>query len=268
MRLLHLSDPHFGTEVPTACEAVIELAREQRPEVLILSGDITQRARRRQFDAARTFVERLGIGAHLVIPGNHDIPLFNLWQRATDPYAGFRRSFGDIADREVANEHLLAIAVRSTRRWRHKHGQVSDAQIEAVSRRLAAATRQQLRVVVVHQPMDVPRRAEEHNLLRNAGPAARAWAAAGADLVLGGHIHLPYVLPMSRRYSGMRRELWCVQAGTALSARVRREAPHSLNLIEYEPTRETLACRVQRWDLPPGARRFEVAAESAIALQR
>lgn len=268
MRILHLTDPHFGTEVPVAVQAVADLAHALRPDVLVLSGDITQRARRRQFAAARAFVERLQIGARLVIPGNHDIPLFNLWQRLADPYAGYRRAFGEPGREVVTTPDLLAIPVKTTRRWRHKHGQVSLAQIDAVVQRLRHATPRQLRVVVVHQPMDVPRREEEHNLLRNAARAARAWSQAGADLVLGGHIHLPCVLPMSGRYPGLARELWCVQAGTAVSSRIRHDAPQSLNLIDYESGREAPTCRVQRWDLRPGTRAFAQVGERLIPLQR
>jgi 3',5'-cyclic AMP phosphodiesterase CpdA len=268
MRLLHLSDPHFGTEVPLAVHALRRLAHESAPDVLVLSGDITQRARRAQFDAARRFVDELGIAVRVVIPGNHDIPLFDLCTRAFDPYRGYRRAFGAELEPRIEREDLLLLAVRTTRRRRHKHGEVSAAQVASVEAALRRATSRQLRVVVVHQPMQVPRPEDEHNLLRGADAAARAWAAAGADLVLGGHIHLPYVLPMSSRYAGLTRELWCVQAGTAVSARVRREAPHSVNLIDYAPDVDAAICHVTRWDLAPGAERFAPTSETRIALQR
>jgi 3',5'-cyclic AMP phosphodiesterase CpdA len=267
MRLLHLSDPHFGTEVAVAVDAVERLAQELRPDVLVLSGDITQRARWAQFDAARAFVDRLGIAARLVLPGNHDIPLFDLWSRCFTPYRAFRRSFGDELSPSIERDDLLLLSVKTTRRRRHKHGEVSTAQVDAVAARLRRARAAQLRVVVVHQPMHVPDGPDVSNLLRGAETAARDWSAAGADLVLGGHIHLPYVLPMSPRYAGLPRELWCVQAGTAVSARVRHEAPHSLNLVDYD-AQSPEHCVVSRWDLAPGAARFARVDETRIALQR
>ena len=78
MRLLQVSDPHFGTEQVPVVAALRRLALDLRPDVLVLSGDVTQRARRSQFDAARRFVDALGVPARIVIAGNHDIPLFNL----------------------------------------------------------------------------------------------------------------------------------------------------------------------------------------------
>jgi 3',5'-cyclic AMP phosphodiesterase CpdA len=266
MRLLHVSDPHFGTEQPPVVLALHRLARELAPDVLVLSGDITQRARRAQFEAARRFVDDFGIATSLVIPGNHDIPLFDAWTRAFNPYRGFRRAFGGELEPQLDTAGLRIVSVRTTRRWRHKHGQVDAAQIERVAERMRDADPDHLRVVVVHQPMHVPRPQDEENLLRNAGAAARAWSQAGVDLVLGGHIHLPYVLPMSQRYEGLSRELWCVQAGTAVSSRVREEAPNSVNVIDHVAGADS--CEVVRWDFESATARFAAAARHAIPLQR
>lgn len=268
MRLLQISDPHFGTEVAPVVEALVRLASELRPEVLVLSGDITQRARRSQFAAARAFVDRLGIAQVVALPGNHDIPLFNPWLRVVRPYANYAGAFGTQLETTLERDDLWLRTVRTTRRWRHKHGQVSDAQIDAVAAELRTVVPGRLRVVVVHQPMHVPRAGDENNLLRNAGAAARAWAAAGADLVLGGHIHLPYVLPMSSRHAGLARELWCVQAGTSVSSRIRAEAAQSVNLVEFDPARDAAACAVVRWDYDAGADRFAPAETHRITLQR
>ena len=265
MRLLHISDPHFGTEVPPVVESLQALAAAQQPDVLVLSGDITQRARRAQFLAARRCVDALGIRTVVAIPGNHDIPLINLPARLASPYRGFARSFGRALEPQVVRDDLLLLCVRTTRRWRHKHGQVGPEQIRRVATRLAQASPRQLRIVVVHQPMHVPRPQDEHDLLRNAEAAARAWSAAGADLVLAGHIHLPFLLPMSQRYPGLPREVWAVNAGTAVSERIRWEAPNSVNLIDY--TAGHAECHVSRWDCQP-PRPFEPVARQTIALQR
>lgn len=267
MRLLQVSDPHFGTEQRSVMDALLRLARELAPQVAVLSGDITQRARSRQFAAARAFVGALGIPQVLALPGNHDLPLFNLWQRVRAPYRNFQRAFG-MPEPEIERDDLLLLAVNTTRAQRHKHGEVGDAQIDRVARRLRRASARQLRIVAVHQPMHVPRRRDEKNLLRNAPAAARAWAAAGADLVLGGHIHLPFVLPLSQRYTGLAREVWCVQAGTAVSARVRHEAPNSVNVVDYDPAAAALECEVSRWDHDARNLRFVAVERHRLALQR
>lgn len=265
MRLLQLSDTHFGTEEPPVLDAARRLAARLAPDVLVLSGDITQRARPAQFAAARRFVDSLLVSAVLSIPGNHDIPLFAFWHRLLHPWKHYSAAFGASLEPEIVREDLLVLGTNTTRAYRHKHGEVSTADIERVARRLRTALPRQLRIVVVHQPMHVPK-PDEHNLLRNARAAALAWADAGADLVLGGHIHLPYVLPMSERYPELRRELWCVQAGTAVSSRVRGGVPNSVNVVDYDAA--AAACLVTRLDRSPASGEFEPVAERRIALQR
>lgn len=234
-RLLQVSDPHFGTERPEAVEALVALAHALRPDALILSGDITQRARGAQFADALRFCERLAIPRWLVLPGNHDIPLYDVATRAFAPYRGFRRHFGDDFAPVLDLDGALVIGVNTTRRWRHKHGTVSKAQVDAVARRLRAARDGQLRIVVTHQPIDLPPDRDPKNLLRGREFAAPAWAEAGADLVLGGHIHLPFVRDLRESFPAIPRAAWAVNAGTAVSRRVRFEAGNSVNVIEHAP---------------------------------
>ena len=243
--VLHLSDPHFGTEQAPVCDALALLARTLDPELVVLSGDVTQRARRPQFDAARAFVERLAPRAFLAIPGNHDIPLYDVATRALAPYRGYVRAFGSELEPEFESDDLLVCGLNTTRRWRHSDGELSGAQIERAARRFRRARAEQLRIAVVHQPMAVIDPADVENLIHGAAPAARAWAEAGCDLVLGGHIHLPYVVPLAVRHAPMAREVWAVQAGTALSSRVRDGKPNSVNVIRHAPGEP---CRVERWD--------------------
>lgn len=269
-KLLQISDPHFGTAQPPVMEALVALARQQRPDVLVLSGDITQRATAAQFCEARAFCERLQIPQLLALPGNHDIPLFNPWQRLVTPYARYLQAFGPDLEPVLDTAWLQLSTVNTTRRWRHKNGEVSDRQIERVAARLRQAGPGQLRLVVVHQPVYVLRAADEHDRLRGWEPAVRAWAAAGADIVMGGHIHLPYVCELSSCVSGLQRRLWCVQAGTALSSRIRREAPNSVNLLLCDPAAHPPAGRLERWDYRSAgaAGRFEVAHSSELVLDR
>ena len=249
--LLQISDPHFGTEQAPVLAALAALARQQRPDLLVLSGDITQRASADQFRAARAFVDQLGMPL-LAIAGNHDIPLFNLGVRFLQPYARFSAAFGDNLEPEHESPDLLVLGVNTSRWYRHKNGEVSPAQIERVARRLAHAEPRQLRVVVVHQPVAVTRAGEAHNLLRGHLEALPRWADAGADLVLGGHIHLPYVLALE----GLARPMWAVQAGTAVSSRIRAGAPNSVNLLRWGGTAPAGRCLIERWDYSATAHAF------------
>jgi 3',5'-cyclic AMP phosphodiesterase CpdA len=268
--LLQVSDTHFGTERPRVVEALIELARALKPELVVLSGDITQRARRGQFAAARRFADRLAPAAILAVPGNHDIPLFNLAARVLAPYGGYARAFGTDLDPVYESEAWLVLGVNTTRPWRHKHGEVSEEQIARVARRLRDESARRLRIVVTHQPLHVCRASDERNLLRGSARAARAWTEAGADIVMGGHIHLPYVRPVNERYPALPGRLWAVQAGTAVSRRVRRGGgeANSVNLVRYDPLAAARACVVERWAHDAALGRFQLDARIDIVFDR
>lgn len=274
--LLQISDTHFGTEVPQVAKALSALAAQQRPDLVVLSGDITQRARPEQFQAARSFVDGWGAPV-LAIPGNHDIALLNLWSRLTRPYARFAKAFGANLEPVHSSLDLLVIGVNTTRAWRHKNGEVSTAQVQRVAKLLSAARPQQLRVVVVHQPVAVVQASDQPDLLRGHGKATRAWAAAGADLVMGGHIHLPYVLALP----GLARRLWAVQAGTAVSSRTRSGVPNSVNILRWgkacgmraggaaQPEAEAAGhCCIERWDFSAQEQAFIRMATMAVQPER
>ncbi|HSH87610.1 MAG: metallophosphoesterase [Methylophilus sp.] len=262
--ILHLSDTHFGTEQPQVATALLQLAHEVRPDLAILSGDVTQRARRAQFSVARSFLDSLAAPVKLVIPGNHDIPLFNIFARAFNPYGNYRRALGRELAPQFSDQHALVIGVNTTRPWRHADGEVSARQIERVSQQLKGALPGQLRVVAVHQPVYVERESDKENLLHGHRQAIEAWAAAGADLILSGHIHLAYIRNLQEKFQNVTRPVWIVSAGTAVSKRIREGKPNSVNLIRYEPAQR--ACKVERMDFDAASSRFIMAETRLLAL--
>lgn len=263
-RVLHISDTHFGTEQAPVVEALLDLGRRLTPDVVVLSGDITQRARRAQFAAARAFLARFGLPT-LVIPGNHDIPLINVAARLFDPYGGYRRTIGPELEPVFSNERVLAIGVNTTRPSRHKNGEVSREQIDRVCARLRQARPEQLRMVVVHQPVRAIVESDTANLLIGRDAAVPAWVEAGMDIVLGGHIHLPYVAPLP---TPSARRAWAVQAGTAVSCRVRSSIPNSVNVIEHRYDGGGVDCHVQRWDYDSDGKAFAPVHRAVLELSR
>lgn len=253
-RILQISDTHFGTEQQPVLDALEAHVGDHGADLLILSGDITQRARRSQFAAARCYVQRLeaaGVPHTLVIPGNHDIPLYNLALRFGAPYRNYRQHFGDNLEPVFENDELLVIGLNTTDPRRHKDGLVSHRQVDAVCARLQACAPHKLRMLVAHQPFGAMELSDLSNLQHGAAAALSRWAEAGLDLVMGGHIHLPYVLPLSPQYPSLKREIWTVQAGTTLSTRLRGDSPNSFNRLQYQPGSVKQA-EVQRWDYLDG----------------
>ncbi|KAB1449631.1 calcineurin-like phosphoesterase family protein [Bordetella bronchiseptica MBORD678] len=267
MRVLHISDTHFGTEREPVVHALHALADTLRPDLVVLGGDITQRARRGQFAAARRFIQALQRPV-LAVPGNHDIPLFNLAARLFDPYGNYRRALGAVLEPVYEDDRLLAIGVNSTRAARRKNGEVSRAQAQRVAQRLRDARPGQLRVVALHHPVHAMVESDQRNLLIGREFAVPAWVDAGVDLILGGHIHLPYVAPLHGKAGAAGRRAWTVQAGTAVSRRVRGRVPNSVNLIDYAAQADSPACTVQRWDFQADSGAFVLFGQQVLALNR
>ncbi len=258
--LLHISDTHFGTEDAPVAAALQAFAHDLKPDALVLSGDITQRARSAQFAAARRFCDSLRVPKMLSLPGNHDIPLFNLLVRVVAPWHGYQRAFGKDLEPVLELPDAVLVGVNTTRPERHKDGEVSTQQIRRVVGMLANVSRDKLRIVVTHQPACVMRTEDETNRLHGGHDAVKAWSEAGADLVLGGHIHLPYVSDVCALVQGAPRTMYCVQAGTALSTRVRHNTPNSVNVIRWvsPPPGIPRVCKLERWDYDLADGRFEL----------
>lgn len=264
--LVQISDTHFGTERPPVVEALLALVRSLRPTLAVLSGDITQRARRAQFEAARKFVGRLEADRVIAIPGNHDIPLFNLAARVLSPYANYSRAFGDMLEPEFESDALLVLCVNTTRPSRHKDGEVSATQVERVAARLRHATANQLRVVVTHQPVLAIKPEDTENLLHGWEVAVRQWSAAGADILMGGHIHLPYIRSLTEALPTLPRRAWVVQAGTAVSHRIREGIPNSVNVVRH--TAPDPFFEVERWNYDARTGAFALVKDECLPLDR
>ena len=264
--ILHLTDPHFGTERPEVVQGLIALAAQRCPEWVVVSGDITQRARKSQFAAAHRFFNHLcaASGADprsrlLVIPGNHDLPLFHLPLRLADPYGPYARYFGSDLEPTVAGAGVCLLGVNTTRPWRHKHGELSRAQIAHVNERLQRCAPDALKVVVTHQPLQVIEADDMKDLVRGHAAAKKAWSEAGADLLLSGHTHQSFVAPLP----APQDQTWVVQTGTAVSRRIREQVPNSVHLIRHQDLPQGQRACVERWDWD-GAAAFSQTAETVV----
>lgn len=266
--LLQISDTHFGTEQPLVVAALQRLARAQKPDVLLVTGDITQRAQPGQFAAARSFCDSLGIAQRVSLAGNHDIPLLNMAVRIFAPYRQYQKAFGDCLEPVLSLPEVLILAVKTTRRWRHSNGQISQAQVARVAADLQKATPGQLRLVLVHQPIHVVQARDVEDRLIGHEAAIAAWDQAGADIIMGGHIHVPYFARIGQDNGGAGG-LWCVQAGTAVSSRVRSEAPNSVNLLRFDSNlQKPRCCTLERWDYAAASGEFERRETASLALKQ
>ncbi len=237
--LLHFSDTHFGTEIPAVIAALHRQMATMPIDGIILSGDLTQRARLHQFRDCRAFIDAFGKAPLLATPGNHDISLWCPWERLFTPYRRYQKYFPTAFDRygviRVQMGGVYILGVRTTRRYRHIHGELSGAQIDRVGRLLQEAPANALKLVVCHQPLYVTDKEDEVDLIRGAAKALPVWRAAGADGIISGHIHQPFLVPIPPGQDSLSpRPLWAIQNGTTTSRRLRDNYPNTFNSISNE----------------------------------
>jgi len=228
-RLLHLSDLHFGKERGGLIAPLLALAQDLRPDLVVISGDLTQRALAGQWRAAQAFVAQLPQPV-LSVPGNHDVPLYNPLARLIRPFAGYRRAMGAELEPMLDCGDLLVIGVNTTDPMAWQRGVLRGRSLRRVADRLARARPGQLRVVALHHPLTTPPQTGK-SPMRGAERGARALARAGADVILSGHLHIWAAAPFALHEGA--RSMLCVQAGTSLSSRVRGE-DNDLNVIDFD----------------------------------
>jgi 3',5'-cyclic AMP phosphodiesterase CpdA len=239
LTLLHISDLHFGPPyVPAVGEALARIAPTLTPDCLIISGDLTQRATHQQFTAARDFLARLP-QPQVVVPGNHDVPLYRIIERFLRPFDLYRQYINPDLDGIYRLNGAIVVALNSTAPRRAiTNGRIQRWQLEMAGRALAEAPPDLLRIVVAHHHFAPAPDYEQDQVLPKARRALEYFLDVGVDLILGGHLHRAYIGNSLDVYAGHRpdRGIIIVQSGTTTSRRGRaREAEkNSFNLLRLE----------------------------------
>lgn len=229
--IVHLSDIHFGSVNEAIIAPLIETINDIRPNVVAVSGDLTQRARSDQFKDARAFLDQLP-RPQIVVPGNHDIPLYNLFARFAQPLKKYRRYITDELQPAYIDDEIAVMGVNTARSLTIKGGRINKAQVACLRERFSAVGPDVVKIVVTHHPFDLPEGHDENDLVGRARMAIRELSTCGADLFLAGHLHISRVGHMAKRYKFDGLSAVVVQAGTAASTRGRGEV-NSLNLMRY-----------------------------------
>jgi 3',5'-cyclic AMP phosphodiesterase CpdA len=242
--IAHISDLHFGRHDLDMMEHLLASMEKSRSDLVVISGDFTQRARHVEFAEARRFLDRIA-APKLVTPGNHDVPLYNLFSRTLRPFRKYDRYIAPL-DQPLGffqDEELAVLALNTARRFTRKNGRLAQAQIAGIQRVFAAVPGEITKVIVTHHPLAVPGSEDSLELAGRAFTALTAIAGAGVHLLLSGHHHRALSGPVTE-VSGAGSIL-IVHAGTAISTRTRGTAGNSYNLIRI--AHGQVSVRVMEW---------------------
>ena len=229
--IVHLSDLHFGRVNLALLEPLIRSVREVKPDLVAISGDLTQRARSHQFKEARSFLDALP-KPQIVVPGNHDIPLHNVLARFLEPLTKYKRYITDDLEPTYEDAEMVIIGVNTARSLVIKGGRINQSQVGRLRDKFCSLHDKVVKVVVTHHPFDLPEGHNERDLVGRAKMAMTGLAECGADLFLAGHLHISHT-GHTKRYNIHGHSALVVQAGTATSTRERGEA-NSFNLLRID----------------------------------
>jgi len=233
-RLFHVSDLHFGREDKAALAWFARAVEEERPDAVICTGDLTQRAKREEFAAASAYLEALPVPL-TVEPGNHDLPYFNPFERFVRPYRRYGR-LEKLIERPLDIKNVLVVPLKTTARFQLRHnwswGVVGRGALRKALALLQTTDDHHVKLVACHHPLVDKQGLNSSGKTIRGREALEALAAAGAHAVLSGHVHDPFVMEMEVGGRLIRK----IGAGT-LSERVRDSAP-SFNEIRISDTGE------------------------------
>ncbi|HSD64519.1 MAG TPA: metallophosphoesterase [Ignavibacteriaceae bacterium] len=243
-KIVHISDLHFGTVERKIAEAIIADINTLTPDLVVVSGDLTQRARKGQFRAAKEFLDKLN-GKKIIIPGNHDIPLFNLFMRFLFPLTNYK----NIITRDLfpfyQDETMAVLGINSARSLTWKSGRISMEQIDYMKKKLCTIDNNIFKIIVTHHPFIPPPGDNGIRLVGRSAKALHIMDKCSIDLLLAGHLHQGYSGDVRPFYPSENSSIISAQAGTAISNRIREE-PNGFNFIRVN--KQEIFITMREWD--------------------
>ena len=229
--VLHLSDLHFGRIDEAILSPLVAFASAMKPDLVAISGDFTQRARTIQFIAAQEFLDLLPF-PKIVVPGNHDVPLRNLFLRFWHSLDSYRRYICDDLQPFYSDAEIAVAGVNTARAMTWKDGRINKGQLDQLREDFATAPEVGTRIVVTHHPFDLPA-GTQGRVVGRSRLAIQTLAELRVDVLLSGHFHIADIGYTAKRYNIPGYSALIVSSGTSTSTRGRGQ-PNSLNVIRID----------------------------------
>ncbi|MFL6845579.1 MAG: metallophosphoesterase family protein [Allosphingosinicella sp.] len=250
-RIAHLSDIHFGAHDPKIVRASEAWLQEQQPDLVIISGDFTQRARIEQFREASAWLNRLrGAGFRiLAVPGNHDVPLYDVVRRFASPLARYKRYISSDLCPWFESDSVAVLGINTARSLTFRDGRINEEQMAIIEERFAAVAPEKTRILVTHHPlfsMPIGKGGEVSEAVGRHDDAVAAVCRAGVNIALAGHFHRTYA-QAARKMVEKAGGALVIQAGTATSVRLRNNELQSFNWIHAHRNND-IELQVIAWD--------------------
>jgi|TARA_R110002049_G_scaffold149648_3_gene312706 3',5'-cyclic AMP phosphodiesterase CpdA len=266
VRIAHLSDIHFGANDPDIVAATIDWLKEKQPDLVIISGDLTQRAREKQFRDAANYLGALRDNGHrlLVVPGNHDVPLYDVIRRFASPLGRYKRHIAQDLCPWMETDEAAILGINTARSLTIKDGRINEEQMQLIRQRFNGVAASKTRILVTHHPLFELPIGQGNELSEAVGrhkDALQAIIDAGVHVTLAGHFHRTYA-EAARKMVAEAGPTLVIQAGTATSTRLRNQEPQSFNWLHVEQGNE-MELQVIVWN----GEEFERASHVGFSLQ-
>jgi 3',5'-cyclic AMP phosphodiesterase CpdA len=250
-RIAHLSDIHFGANDPKVVAATEAWLQQQQPDLVIVSGDFTQRARVSQFRDASAWLNRLRAAGHriLAVPGNHDVPLYDVARRFAAPLARYKRYISNDLCPWFENDEVAVLGINTARSLTIKDGRINREQMALIEEKFSRVAPEKTRILVTHHPLFSMPIGEGTELTEAVGrheDAVKAVCRAGVHVALAGHFHRTYA-EAARKMVETAGGALVIQAGTATSVRLRNNELQSFNWLHAHRWND-IELQVIAWD--------------------
>lgn len=251
--LVHLSDLHFGSIRNSLVQPLVSTVSDIKPDLIAVSGDLTQRARAEQFRAAQAFLDALP-APKIIVPGNHDVPLYNLLARFRR-LERYKRYIADDLEPFYCDGEIAVLGINTARSLTFKNGRINAQQVARAKARLCGLADSVTKIIVTHHPFDLPASYKQRVLVGRARMAIKLLNECRIDVFLAGHFHVGGDEPTAFQLPANGYSSIIVQAGTAISTRTRSEH-NTFNVIRIDLPRLS----IDRLEWNPERARFALVA--------